>query len=249
MKISIVTAVFNRVGTVAEAMASVRRQTYTDVEHVIQDGGSTDGTLAIIECEATESTRVESAPDRGLYDALNKGIARATGDVIGFMHSDDFFAHGDVLSRVAELMQSSGAEGVYGDLQYISADDPTKVIRHWRSGSYDRKRLARGWMPPHPTVYLRREVYERLGSYDTSYRISSDYEAMLRYLARGQVKLAYLPEVLVKMRLGGISNGSAIQILHKSREDLRAIRHHGVGGIGTLAIKNFSKLSQFFGTN
>ncbi|MFM7028518.1 MAG: glycosyltransferase family 2 protein, partial [Chakrabartia sp.] len=243
---SVVTAVFNRVETVARAIQSVQRQDYSNVEHVVQDGGSTDGTMAVVEALATPATCVVSAPDAGIYDALNRGVARATGDVIGLMHSDDFFAHDSVLSRVAEALDRTGADGVYGDLQYVSAADPTRVVRHWRSGAYSPARLKFGWMPPHPTLYLRRDVFERWGLYDTSLRISADYEAMLRYLLPGGISLAYIPEVLVKMRVGGESNGSLSRVLLKSREDLAAIRRHNLGGLGTLALKNARKIRQFF---
>ncbi|MFM7012897.1 MAG: glycosyltransferase family 2 protein, partial [Betaproteobacteria bacterium] len=228
MKISVVTAVFNRVETVARAIQSVQRQDYSNVEHVVQDGRSTDGTMAVVEALATRATSVVSAPDAGIYDALNKGVARAAGDVIGLMHSDDFFAHDGVLTRVADALDRTGADGAYCDLQYVSASDPTQVVRHWRSGAYSPARLKFGWMPPHPTLYLRREVFERWGAYDTSLRISADYEAMLRYLLAGGISLAYVPEVLVKMRVGGESNGSLSRILLKSREDLAAIRRHNL---------------------
>lgn len=245
MKISIVTAVFNRADTIAEAIESVQRQNYTNVEHVVQDGGSSDGTLDEIARLAAEKTTVISEKDAGIYDAINRGIRRANGDIIGLMHSDDFFADAEVLSKVSDAFGDSTIDGVYGDLQYVAANDPTRIIRHWRSGQYEPALLQRGWMPPHPTLYLRREVFERFGLYDTSFSISADYDAMLRYLVQGNLKLAYIPEVLVKMRLGGESNRSLERIWRKSREDLRAIRKNRVGGIGTLAAKNFGKLGQF----
>lgn len=246
MKVSVVTAVFNRAETVAAAIDSVQFQSLVDVEHVIQDGGSTDGTIEIIQQRARANTSFASERDGGIYDAINRGIERATGDAIGLMHSDDMFAHALVLERVATAFANPAVDGVYGDLQYVAADDPNRVIRHWRSGEYHPALLARGWMPPHPTLYLRREVFDRYGLYDTSFRIAADYDAMLRYLVKGKIKLAYIPEVLVKMRVGGESNRSLGRILLKSREDLRALRNNDVGGIGTLAAKNLSKISQFF---
>ena len=245
MKISVVTAVFNRAETVGESIESVQSQSYSNLEHVIQDGGSTDGTIDIIQQRSRSGTLFLSERDGGIYDAINRGIKRATGDVIGLMHSDDIFAHARVLESVANALAGSAVDGVYGDLQYVAADDPKRVIRYWRSGWYDSSLLHRGWMPPHPTLYLRREVFDRFGLYDTSFQISADYDAMLRYLVKGQIKLAYIPEVLVKMRVGGESNRSLGRILTKSREDLRALRNNGVGGLGTLAAKNISKISQF----
>lgn len=245
MKISVVTAVFNRAGTIREAMQSLQSQSYLKIEHIIQDGGSCDGTVEIIREASNQSTLLASEADKGIYDAINRGIRRATGDVIGLLHSDDFYAGGEVLAKIARSLADPEVDGVYGDLQYVSADDPGRVVRHWRAGPYRAELLRRGWMPPHPTLYLRREVIERFGLYDTSFRIAADYDAMLRYLVQGKLKLAYIPEVLVKMRLGGESNRSLERILRKSREDLRAIRKNAVGGIGTLAAKNFSKLGQF----
>lgn len=244
-KISVVTAVFNREATIADALHSVAAQDYPDVEHVIQDGGSKDGTLAVISREASSEVRVESARDSGIYDGINKGVARATGEIIGLMHSDDYFANSQVLSRVAEAMQNPDIDGVYGDLDYVAANDTTRVVRKWRSGKYQAAKLRRGWMPPHPTLYLRREVFERWGLYDTSFRISADYDAMLRYLVQGQIRLAYVPEVFIKMRTGGESNASLKKIIQKSCEDYRAIRTNQVGGAGTLILKNLSKLPQF----
>lgn len=245
MKISVVTVVYNRVGTIVETMESVQSQSYPVVEHIVQDGGSTDGTLNEILRVAKGATNWVSEPDAGIYDAINRGIRRATGDVIGLMHSDDVFAHDLVLESVATCLSDPKIDGVYGDLQYVAADDTSRIVRHWRSGPYDPAVLKKGWMPPHPTVYLRREVFDRFGLYDTSFSIAADYDAMLRYLLRGKIRLAYIPEVLVKMRLGGESNRSLERILRKSREDLRALRKNGVGGVGTLVAKNFSKLGQF----
>lgn len=246
MKISVVTAVFNREATIAEAISSVQKQNYPSVEQIVQDGGSTDRTLQILNSLNTSHISLESGADGGIYDAINRGIARANGDVVGLMHSDDFFAHDNVLSLVAEALLDPDISGVYGDLQYVSSLDSTKIIRHWRAGEYTRDRLKQGWMPPHPTLYLRREVFESWGLYDTSYSIAADYDAMLRYLAKGDIKLAYIPEVLVKMRVGGESNRSLARILQKSREDYRAIKQNNVGGFPTLLMKNTSKIRQFF---
>lgn len=246
MKISVVTAVYNRADTIAEAIESVQAQTHPDLEHVIQDGGSSDGTLERIRANANAQARLVSQRDGGIYDAINRGIERASGEVIGLMHSDDIYAHGRVLEQIAERFADPSIDGVYGDLQYVAAHDTSKVVRHWKSGDYKPEKLGRGWMPPHPTLYLRRAVFDRLGLYDTSFTIAADYDAMLRYLARGGIRLAYIPEVLVKMRLGGESNRSLGRIVRKSREDYRAIRRNGVGGVMTLAAKNVGKVGQFF---
>lgn len=245
MKISIVTAVFNRADTIEDAITSVQSQSHDDVEHVIQDGGSKDGTLNIIKGLETPATRLVSARDDGLYDAINKGISRASGDIIGLMHSDDFFSHDRVLERISRAFHDPEVDGVYGDLDYVSASDTQKVIRHWRSGPYNKDLLQRGWMPPHPTLYLRREVFDEWGLYDTQFQIAADYDAMLRYLWKGNIRLAYVPEVLVKMRIGGESNRSLGRVVQKSREDYTALRRNGVGGLRALVRKNTSKLKQF----
>jgi len=241
MKISIVTAVFNREATVGQAMESVQAQDYAKIEHLIQDGGSKDGTLETVKRLADHRTIVISARDEGIYDSINKGISRATGDVIGLLHSDDYLTSSSVIAKVADAFADPSIDGVYGDLDYVAADDTGRVIRHWKSGIFSPEKLRRGWMPPHPTVYLRREVFERLGVYDTSYQIAADYDAMLRYLGKGAIRLHYIPEVLVKMRVGGASNRSFGHIIQKSREDYRALRKNEIGGLRALFLKNSSQ--------
>lgn len=243
--ISVVTAVYNRVDTVGDALASVSAQDHPHIEHVIQDGGSADGTLDILANHKGPQVRLASERDHGLYDAINRGMARATGDVVGLLHSDDLFADPGVLARVAAAFADPDVDCVYGDLQYVSASDTNRVIRHWTSGSYDRTKLTRGWMPPHPTFYIRRALLERHGNYDTGLQIAADYDAMLRWLWRHRLRPAYLPGVMVKMRMGGESNRSLGRIIRKSREDYRALRRNGVGGFGALALKNLSKIEQF----
>lgn len=245
MKISLITAVYNRANTIEDAIKSIKSQTYANNEHIIQDGNSSDGTLDIIRKMKTVSSHLVSEPDTGIYDAINRGIVRASGDIIGVLHSDDFFSDDRVLERVARAFTDDTVDGVYGDLDYVAADDPTRIVRRWRSEKYSRSKIQRGWMPPHPTLFLRREVFERWGLYDTKLRIAADYDAILRYLLHGRINIVYVPEVLVKMRMGGESNRSLLQILRKSREDWRAIRRNGAGGIGTLVWKNVRKIRQF----
>lgn len=245
MKISIVTSVLNRANTVLDTVSSIQRQSYPLIEHIVQDGGSTDGTLELLSRFRSSNMHFESGRDSGIYDGINRGIYRSTGDVVGLLHSDDVFAHDDVLANVAQAFLDPNVSGLYGDLVYVSADDLGRVLRFWKSGPYDVARFRRGWMPPHPTVFLRREVFEKFGVYDTSYRIAADYEAMLRYFAIGGIKPYYLKEVMVLMRQGGESNRSIGRIVCKSVEDYRALRHHKVGGFGTLIAKNLRKVSQF----
>jgi glycosyltransferase len=245
MKITIVTAVYNREAVIAEAIDSVSRQSYANVEHLIIDGASTDGTLAVIERLRHPGMRIISEPDKGIYDALNKGFALATGDVLGLVHSDDFLAHDRVLELVAEAFCDPEVDAVYGDLDYVSAADTTAVVRHWQAGAFSPRKLRWGWMPPHPALFVRRRVWETHGAYDTNYRIAADYDAILRWFGRGPIRAVHIPEVLVKMRMGGESNRSLGRIVRKSREDYRALRANKVGGLGALAAKNISKLAQF----
>jgi len=249
VKISVITAVYNRVGTVAGAVMSVRRQSYAAVEHVVVDGASSDGTAALLNSMADERAhdmRFLSEPDGGIYDALNKGFALSSGEVIGLMHSDDFFAGDYVLERVMAAFKDPSVDAVYGDLDYVDKDDSSRVVRHWQSGPFHRSRLSWGWMPPHPALFLRRRVIEQWGGYDTSYRIAADYDAILRYFSKEGFRAAYIPRVLVKMRVGGESNRSIGKILLKSGEDYRALKKSGVGGLGVLACKNLVKIGQFF---
>jgi len=245
MKISIVTAVYNREATIADALNSVHHQTYPHVQHIVQDGGSTDATLDIVRAHKNDRIDLVSGDDSGIYEAINRGMQRAQGDVVGLMHSDDVFAHETVLSQIAHAFEDPQVDCVYGDLQYVASGDTNRVIRHWKSGDYSREILKRGWMPPHPTFYLRRAILERLGDYDTSYQIAADYDAMLRWLWTGGIRPAYIPEVLVKMRVGGESNRSLSRIMQKSREDLRVLKSNGVGGVQALFLKNISKIRQF----
>ena len=246
MKITIVTCVFNRVATIAGAMDSVRVQTYPNIEHIVIDGGSTDGTLQMIQDRAHAGLQIHSGPDRGIYDALNKGVELATGEVIGLVHSDDWLAHDGVIAEVAAAFRG-GAHAVYGDLHYVSALDPGKVVRHWKAGVFRRTALRWGWMPPHPTLFVRRTDLIAAGGYDIHYRISADYDLVLKMFTRPGFCATYIPDVLVKMRLGGVSNGSLRQVLRKSGEDYRILRAHGVGGWLSLVAKNIRKLSQFRG--
>jgi len=247
LKISVITAVFNRRDTIEDTLCSVASQIYGDVEHIVVDGGSCDGTMDVLNACRDQIDVLLSEADRGIYDALNKGIALATGDVVGFLHADDVFADTRVLSRIADAFADDAVGAVYGDLVYVQAGDMGRVVRHWSAGHFSKSKLAWGWMPPHPTFYVRRSLYARLGGFDLRYRIAADYDTMLRFLGRGEVQAAYIPEVLVKMRLGGVSNRSLANILQKSREDYLVLRRNGVGGLGALVWKNLSKVAQFFG--
>lgn len=267
MKFSIITICYNPGPVIRSAIESVLAQSHDEIEYIIVDGGSTDGTVELLSGIKDQEPNIKfiSEPDKGLYDALNKGVRLATGDLIGFVHADDFLAHSDVLKHVAKQFEKPSVEGVYGDLQYVSSESSGRkitdfenlddgesfsVVRHWCSGEYSRKNLKWGWMPPHPTLYLKREVYMRAvlddgEFFDTSFKCAADYDFMMRVLSKLNVKPVYLPEVMVKMRLGGVSNRSLKHMIQKSKEDWRVIRRNKIGHIHTLVWKNLSKLIQF----
>ena len=245
MKISIITSVYNNKETIVEAIESVLSQTYDNIEYIVVDGASTDGTVDVIKKYEGQIATFVSEPDKGIYDGLNKGVALATGDVVGFLHSDDLFEDEHVVAKIAEAFKIDDLDSIYGDLTYVRKDDTSKVVRYWKSGTYGLKKLKNGWMPPHPTFYVKREVYEKFGAFDTSFKISADYDSILRFLGREGITTRYIPEVLVKMRVGGESNKSLKNLLQKSREDLRAMKNNGVGNMGSLFFKNASKVKQF----
>ena len=245
MKISVITACFNSENTIRSAIESVLSQDYENIEYIVVDGASTDGTLRIVNDYSERISRIISEPDKGIYDALNKGIEAATGDLVGFLHSDDLFADDSTLRTVAE--SAEGQDAVYGDLNYVSAHDTSHIVRRWKSKDFTPDLLKQGWMPPHPSLYLRRDIYRDQGGFDRSFRIASDYESVLRYFSQPDFKARYIPKVLVTMRLGGVSNGSLRGILRKMSEDYAALRKNNIGSpLVALVWKNFSKIPQFF---
>lgn len=245
VEISIITAVWNSEATIESCLDSVAAQDWTHREHILIDGLSTDRTLELVRASPHTLAAVVSEADHGIYDALNKGLALARGEVVGFLHSDDFYANPGVLTRVAEAFADPEVCAVYGDLDYVLKADTTKVVRHWKSSAFEFKRLRRGWMPPHPTLYVRREWYRRIGGFDTSYRIAGDYHSVLNLFTQPLFRAVYIPDVLIKMRTGGESNRSLKNLWIKSCEDLRALRQTGVGGYSALGWKNLSKIKQF----
>ena len=248
VRISVVTATWNCVSTVADCLQSVASQTHPAVEHVVVDGVSSDGTLELLQANRERIAVLHSGPDTGIYDALNTGVRLASGDVVGFLHADDVYADAGVLERVALAFSDPLVSAVYGDLQYVRKDDMSHVVRNWQSGAFRRWKLRWGWMPPHPTLYVRREWYERIGGFDTRYRIAADYASILQLFSHSEFKALHLAEVLVRMRLGGASNRSARAVLNKMGEDWRALRESGAGVAQTataLVGKNLSKLGQF----
>ena len=246
MRISIVTVAYNSAATIADTLRSVAEQTYPDIEHIIVDGTSQDDTLAIVKNHGAHVAKLISEQDLGIYDAMNKGLTLASGEFVGFLNADDMLAGPDVVAAIARAAGAANTSVVFGDLVYVNKDRPSELVRYWRSGSFAPARMRYGWMPPHPTLYVRTSMVKTLGPFDLRFRIAADYDFILRYFTHPGVGVAYLPQVLVKMRTGGASNHSLRALLNKSREDLFALRKNQVGGLLTLVCKNARKLPQFF---
>ncbi|SMP62107.1 glycosyltransferase [Neorhodopirellula lusitana] len=250
MKISVITAVYNRRKTIGDALQSVLSQRDVELDTVVVDGDSDDGTSEIISQLGNQICCSIREPDSGIYDALNKGIAAAQGDVLGFLHADDWMADDQALSRVAQAMADPEVDGVYGDLVYVDAQTPNKVHRYWRSGEYDVRKFRSGWMPPHPTVYFRRGVYERFGDFNLAIKTAADYELLVRMMVRHGVRMKYIPHVMVKMRTGGASNASLKNRLQANADDRAAWTMNGLRPpIGLRLTKPLRKLPQLFWKN
>ncbi|MEI6456021.1 MAG: glycosyltransferase family 2 protein [bacterium] len=245
MKISVITITYNSEKTLRDTIESVLGQSYPDIEYIVVDGKSKDGTCDIVRSYGDRITKFVSEKDNGLYDALNKGIGLATGDVVGFLHSDDIYASAETVKLIAEAFNRFGVDAVYGDLVYVDQHDTGKIIRFWRSGKFHRSRALAGWMPPHPTFYVKREVYEKYGRFNTTFRIAADYESILRFLVRFRISTFYIPLILVRMRVGGESNKSIRNVIRKSMEDIRAMHTNGLITVAALFNKNASKFKQF----
>lgn len=246
MKVSIITATFNSSKTILDTLSSLNAQSYNNIEYIVIDGASSDSTLSVIKENCSRVTTIISEPDKGIYDALNKGITMATGDIVGFLHSDDLFAYPDAIKELVETLQREGTQAVYADLEYVSKDDISKVIRRWGSGKYQQSKLRNGWMPPHPTFFMKRDRYLEHGMFDLNLKIAADYDSILRYLWSNNVTASYLPKVVTKMRVGGASNRDIKNIIEKTKEDIQALKNNGIFWPSALFIKNFSKIPQFF---
>ncbi len=243
--ISIITAVRNESATIRDSIESIRRQSHP-VEHIIIDGASNDATLEIIR-ESAVGAVVVSEPDKGFYDALNKGLRIASGDIIGILNANDFYADTEVLARVAEVLSDSSIDSCYGDLFYVDEEQTDRIVRCWRSGTCQKRSFYQGWMPPHPTFFVRRQIYETYGGFNTAFGTAADYELMLRFLVKHRITTAYIPHVLVKMRMGGQSNASWRNRLRANRMDRLAWKANGLRPYPwTLVMKPLRKVGQFF---
>ncbi|MBN8855519.1 MAG: glycosyl transferase [Sphingobacteriales bacterium 50-39] len=245
MKISIITATYNSAATVRDTLVSIQDQRHTDIEHIMVDGRSSDKTLDIVSGFA-HVAKIISEKDKGIYDAMNKGIGMATGEVIGILNSDDMYTDDQVLTDVARAFEDPRVMTVYADLQYVNPDNPQRVIRTWRSGLYQKRNFYYGWMPPHPTFFVRKSVYDLAGVFDLSLRSAADYELMLRILLKHGLTAHYIPRVIVKMRAGGMSNASLWNRLRANKEDRLAWKLNGLEPyFFTLYIKPLRKIHQF----
>lgn len=244
MKVSIITTCFNREATIAQAIESVLEQDYPNIEYIVIDGASTDRSLQVIERYADRIARIVSEPDNGLYEGINKGIRMATGDIVGLLHSDDFFYDTDVVSHIVELFKKTDADFVYGDGLLVDADDMDRVVRNWIGGFYSKWKVRHGWLPLHPACYIRRTCMERLGLYDESFHIAADSDFLFRYLYEADLKVEYLKEYIVRMRMGGLSTDSRNRKI-MWEEDVRMYRNHGLPPVLTKLQKMAWKVPQF----
>lgn len=247
MKISIITICFNSVDTIEDTIKSVISQTYNNIEYILIDGGSTDGTHEIITKYDHAISSLISEPDKGIYDAMNKGIQAATGDIIGILNSDDLYADDNVLSDVVEKFRASNADALYADLVYVNRINSNSISRYWKAGNFDSGKFKYGWMPPHPTFFLKKSCYEKWGDYNLLLKSSADYELMLRMLYKHKIPVVYLPRVTVKMRIGGQSNITIKNRILANREDKLAWKINGLKtNAFTFIFKPLLKIHQFF---
>ena len=247
LKVSIITVVFENKRFIVDAINSVLSQSYENIEYIVVDGDSKDGSLDVIKSYGSKIHTVISEPDEGTYDALNKGIQLASGDIIGFLHSDDFYAHSEVIASIVEQFKNPIIDAVYADLDYVSLNDKHKIVRKWRSGAYYPNRFYNGWMPPHPTFFVRKKIYQQYGGYNTQLKLAADYELMLRMGLKHLIHMVYMPSVIIKMRLGGQSNRSFTNRILANIEDNKAWSINNLSPHWyTLICKPLLKIRQYF---
>jgi len=245
-RISIITVVKNNAQTIKDAIDSVLSQTYQNIEYIVVDGASTDGTVDIVQSYGDKIDKFISEPDNGLYDAMNKGIKLATGDIVGILNSDDFYIAEHVIEKVVKEFQEKGVDSVYGDLVYVDASDTDKIVRYWESKPYKKGLFYKGWHPPHPTFFVRNEIYKKYGLFNLDFKIAADYEIMLRYLVKYEISCSYIPEVIVSMRTGGTSNKNLTNIIKANIECYKAWRKNKLKiNPKTFLLKPLSKIFQY----
>ncbi len=246
MKVSIITVVYNGAQTIKDCIESVLSQTYGNIEYIIIDGCSNDGTQKIIKDFGSKIAVFQSETDNGIYDAMNKGIAIATGDMIGILNADDLYKDNSVIEKIVKKIQATQADGLYADLVFIDTKHLDKVTRYWKSGNFDRNSFLYGWMPPHPTFFVKRASYQKYGTFRLDLGTAADYELMLRFLYKNRLKTAYLPEIIVKMRTGGASNNSVENRMRANQNDRKAWKVNDLKPyFFTLWLKPLRKIAQF----
>lgn len=247
VKISVITVCYNSAATIADTIRSIASQSYAEKEYIVVDGNSSDATMDIVRASSCV-TRFVSEPDKGIYDAMNKGIALATGDVMGTLNADDFYMNDDVLVEVAKVFLDPSIEACYGDLVYVKQDSVEKIVRFWKSRDYVYGLFKYGWMPAHPTFFVRKSVYDKLGSFNLNYKIAADFELLFRFIEQNNIKTKYLPRVLVKMRLGGTTNKNISNIIKQNKEIIAILTKHysNFSTVKFVFIKLANRLLQFF---
>ena len=247
MRVTVITVCFNNEKTIADTISSVWQQEYEDIEHIIIDGGSTDKTLFIAGTVPKRNGIILSEKDQGIYDAMNKGINQATGDLIAFLNADDFYFDKFTIAKVVDRIKSSHADALYGDLVYVHPNKTEKVFRYWKAGSYQAGKFKKGWMPPHPTFFAKKALFRQFGGFNLALKSAADYELMLRFIHKNKCSVVYLPEVLVKMRTGGKSNASIKNRIRANKEDLEAWYINGLKPIALFRLlKPLSKIHQLW---
>ena len=257
MKISIITVFFNSISTLKKTLNSINKQNYDNIEKIWIDGGSKDGTVKFLNSKKDKNTIFISEKDKGIFDAMNKGIQRAKGEIVGFLHSDDFYSRSDIINKIASTFISNNKINlIYGDLLYVKKKNIKKTIRFWRAENNTNdniknarfyiQKLENGWMPPHPTVFIRKNFLNKIGYFNIKYKISSDYDFIVRCFTSKYLFAKYLPYKYIHMRTGGNSNKSIINLLKKLREDYIIAKSYNLPGMYTVLMKNLSKLNQFF---
>lgn len=247
MKITVITVAFNAASTIADTLNSVAAQTYPQVEHIVVDGASADATLDVVERHGKHVARLISEPDQGIYDAMNKGLELATGEIIGFLNADDAYADEGVLQRVSAIMVRDDLDALFGDVEFTNSASPARLVRRYRSERFRPERIAWGWMPAHPSLFLQRRVYAHFGNFKTDYRIAGDFELVARMFRGGTLRYRHVPEVWVRMRTGGISTGGWRNTWLLNQEVLRACRENGIStSLPRILLKYPVKLLEFF---
>lgn len=247
IKITIVTVCCNSAATIRDTLESVAAQSHKNVEHIVIDGGSTDGTLDVIHEWKKHPVRLVSEPDRGIYDAMNKGIRLATGDIIGILNSDDMYYDSDVLESVSAVMADASIDACYSDLIYVDKNNLQKIIRYWKSCVFKKGLFSKGWMPPHPTFFVRRLIYEKYGLFDLNYTLAADVELLARFLERFRIRAVYIPKIFIKMRFGGVSNNSVVNIIKQNIAIYKACKNNNIPlyPVSFFVVKIASRIKQF----